>query len=111
MNRNEIAMMLRQWILAGKLKSKASLDISYGAINKAIADGKLFPTSFASIVCGDEFTRDKFENLVQQRRIMDGTTVKVYKKLNTLYSINMACANGDMLRFPDLGNSSVLYID
>lgn len=111
MTRNEIASLLRQWMLAGKIKSKASMDMSYGSINKAIAEGSLFPTTFASIVCKDEAIRDKFESLVQQRRIMDGTTVKVYKGLKTLYSINMACANGEMLRFPDLGNSSVLYID
>lgn len=111
MNRNEIAFLLRQWMTAGKLKSKASLDMSYGAINKAIAEKTLFPTSFASIVCTDESVRDKFEGLVQQKRIMDGTSVKINKKLLTLYAINMACANGEMLRFPDLGNSSVIYID
>lgn len=103
--------MLRQWIQEGVLKSKAGIGMSYAAINKAISKGELYQTSFASIVCTNEQTRDKFEALVQQRRIMDGTTIKVFTNLNTLYAINIACANGKMLRFPDLGNSSVLYID
>lgn len=111
MNRNEIAFLLRQMIMAGKLKGKAATGLSYSVINKAIAKRELFPTSFSSIVCTDEATRDKFEGLVQQKRIMDGAAVKIQKKLLTLYAINMACANGEMLRFPDLGNSAVLYID
>lgn len=111
MNRNEIAFLLRQFIAEGKMVSKASMGIPYSAINKMIAEEKLFPSSYSSIVFTNEAARDRFEGLVAQKRILDGVAMRVSKKLLTLYSINIACANGDMLRFPDLGNSAVLYID
>lgn len=111
MNRNEIAFLLRQMIASGKLMSKSSTGLSYSVINKKISQKELFPTSFQSIVCTDEAARDKFEALVAQKRILDGAGVKLTKKILTLYAINIACANGEMLRFADLGNSAVLYID
>lgn len=111
MNRNEIALLLREFIASGKIKSKANTGLPYSTINRKIAKGEYYQTSFASIICTDEAVRDKFELLIFQQRIMDGTTVKVHRGYNTLYAITKACADGEMLRFPDLGNSSILYID
>lgn len=111
MNRNEIAWQLRQWIAGGLLKSKKATGLTYAAINKAIASGELLPTSFEGIVATDKTIRDKFEGLVNQRRILDGKSIKVHKGLLTLYAINLSCANGELLRFPDFGKSNPLYID
>lgn len=99
------------WIKEGKLMSKKSTGLSYAGINKAIAKGDFLPTSYESIVATDKEARDKFETLVNQKRILDGNAVKVNKGLMTLYAINIACANGDMLRFSDFGHSIPLYID
>lgn len=110
MNRSEIASFLRYLIEDGRLKSKKGTGLSYPAINKAIAEGRLFQTSFASVVCTDGTARDKFEDLVGQGRIIDGTGMKVRGYL-TLYAQTKAAADGKVLRFPDLGNASVLYID
>jgi hypothetical protein len=111
MSRNEIAFLLRQLIAAGRVSSKAGLGKDYTAINRMVARGELFQTSYRSVVCRDAEARDRFEQLVRQGRVLDGTAVRVQKGYLTLYAVNMACASGEMLRFPDLGHGSVLYID
>lgn len=111
MSRNEIASMLRLMLMQGRISSKVATGLNYGAVNKAIAEGRLFQTSFASIVCSDAETRDVFEDFVRKGRIMDVTAVKVQMGLLTQYAITKAAADGRFLRFPDFGNSCVLYID
>lgn len=111
MSRNEIAFMLRQWLADGRLIGKKASGLSYAAINKMIASGEFLATSFEGIVAKDAAVRDRFEALVTQKRIMDSKGVKLNKGLLTLYAINISCANGELLRFPDLGHSVVLYID
>lgn len=109
-DREEIKNRLSSWVDEGLLCSKRSTGIDYASIKRAIARGELFATSFDNVVTRDIDVRDAFERLVIDGRLMNASSVMARTGLTSAYKINLACADGDMVRFGKLGNGCVLFI-
>lgn len=110
LSRVEIAEMLRHWIETGDVACKRDLPFGYGKINRAIGKNELFQSSFEELVFRNERYRDMLEAWKSDGRVMDLAMVKASTRYTTAYAVNVACANGKMLRFPDFGKSKILYI-
>ena len=111
MTRFEIRDLLQGFINDGKLVTKKNTGTDYATINRRLANGKLFVTVYEELVATDEDARSKFAELVKQGRIMDLLQVQNKTGLITKYSIDKACAEGEMLKFTGFGKSKPLYID
>lgn len=110
LSREDIANILRRRKEEGRIMSKRELQMNYGKVNRAIGKGELYQSSFEALVCTDVETRDLLEEWHSEGRVMDMAMIKARTMYTTAYAVNIACANGDMLRFPDFGKSKVLYI-
>lgn len=116
MNRNEIAETLRQWIAEEKMFSAAMLNkkgVSAHELNRRCASGELFRSRHGAIIFTENELRKQFEEWMysEDKRIYTGADLDSLKGLIKLYDINKACANGEYLRFDDLGKSATLYIE
>lgn len=110
MTKEEIKSLLGEWSERGLLCSKRSTGLDYSAIKRAIGRGELFATSFENVIARTAEVRDEFEGLIREDRVMNTASVMARTPLTTSYKINIACADGEMLRFSKLGNAAVLYI-
>jgi len=111
MTRTEIVEQLRYWIKSGAMLGKPNTGLSYAEINRKIAAKEFFPTEYDSIVFTDLEACLKFRKLVDSGRIMNGSQCRIKRGLLTLYAINTACANGELLRFAEIGKKITLYIN
>lgn len=110
MTREEIRNRLDEWAESGLLCSKRGTGFDYTAIKRMIGTGELYATSYENIVARSEEVRDEFEGYVRDGQIMNAAAVMARTGLTTAYRINLACAEGQLLRFAKLGNGAVLYI-
>ena len=116
MNRDEIAETLRQWIDEGKMFSAAMLNkngLKAHDVYRKCASGELFRSRHGSILFTEDGLRRQLEEWMygEDKRIYTGADLNSLKGLIKLYDINKACANGNLLRFDDLGKSATLYIE
>lgn len=116
MNRNEIAETLRQWIAEEKMFSAAMLTkrgVSAHSQGRMCASGELFRSRHGAILFTEEELRRQFEEWMygESKCIYTGADLDSLKGIVKLYDINKACANGEYLRFDDLGKSATLYIE
>ena len=116
MNRNEIAETLRQWIAEGKMSSTAMLNksgMSSHEVGRKCASGELFRSRHGAIIFTEDALRKQMEEWMSGpgKCVYTGADLDSLKGLVTLYDINKACANGEFLRFADLGKSATLYIE
>ena len=110
MSKEQIVFLLRRWIKDGSIVTKRSTGLTAGQINKKFADKEYFATAYKSIIAKDERVRDEFEELVAQHKILDLNACRIHLNLLTLYQVNIAAANGDIVRVPDLGGKVTLYV-
>lgn len=116
MNRNEIAETLRQWIAEGKMFSAAMLNkegMSPHEQGRKCASGELFRSRHGSVLFTEDSLRKQFEEWMYgpDKRIYTAADLDSLRGIIKLYDINKACANGEYLRFDDLGKSATLYIE
>lgn len=116
MNRNEIAETLRQWIAEGKMFSAAMLNkngMSAHEVGRKCASGQLFRSRHGAIIFTEDALRKQFEEWMYSgnKRIYTAADLDSLRGIIKLYDINKACANGEYLRFDDLGKSATLYIE
>lgn len=116
MNRNEIAQTLRQWIAEKKMFSAAMLNktgVSAHELARKCASGNLFRSRHGAIIFTEDALRKQMEDWMygEGKCIYTAADLDSLKGLVKLYDINKACANGEYLRFDDLGKSATLYIE
>ena len=111
MTRFEIKDLLQGFIDDGKLMTKKSVGTDYATIKRRLAKGDLLVTYYEEIVATDEDARKRFAELVKEGRVMDLLQVQNKTGLITKYSVDKACAEGEMLKFAGFGKSKPLYID
>lgn len=116
MNRNEIAQTLRQWIAEKKMFSAAMLNkqgISAHELARKCASRELYRSRHGAIIFKNDSLRKKMEEWMygENKCIYTAADLDSLKGLVKLYDINKACANGEFLRFDDLGKSATLYIE
>src|SRR5574344_168406 len=110
MSKEQIAFLLRRWIQDGVIVTKRSTGLPAGQINKKFAEREYFASVFKSIVVQDERVRDELEALIAQHRVLDINACRIHTNLLTLYQVNIAAANGEIIRIPDLGGKVTLYV-
>ena len=116
MNRNEIAQTLRKWIAEEKMFSAAMLNkrgISAHELARKCASEDLFRSRHGAIIFTQDALRKQMEDWMygDHKCIYTAADLDSLKGLVKLYDINKACANGEFLRFDDLGKSATLYIE
>ena len=112
MGKYEIAGQLREYVKEGKLLSKKMTGkTTYHAVDRAIQKGVYFVTPYRSVVATDKDTREWFNGMVNEGRIMDFLQVQMRKELLTNHDVHKACMRGEMIKFDDFGKGCVLYID
>lgn len=110
MTREEIRTKLDEWAESGLLCSKRSTGFDYTAIKRMIGSCELYATSYENVVARSKDVRDIFEKWVSEGRVLNTTGVMARTGLTTAYKINLACAEGELLRFSKLGNGAILFI-
>lgn len=116
MSREEIASLMRKWIAEDKMFSSAMLNnrgVSSHEQNRRCASGELFKSRLGNVLFTDESLRRQLEDWLygEDKCVYTIADLGSLKGLVTLYEVNKASANGDFLRFEDLGKSATLYIE
>lgn len=110
MKKQEIKEQLSKWVKEGRLTSRTYANMkSYDTI-KMLEQGELLRTSISFILVSDPEVQAEFEVLVANGSVMCASQVGMKMGLHTAYAIKLACENGDILKFNDLGRWSILYI-
>ncbi len=105
MTKQEIAQQLKQWIDDGKIMSKKQTGKTYAEVARRIKKGFYFVTRVKSIITTDEETQEAFNAMHERKELFWFFVLQLeYEQYKTLYSANMAAANGEFLRFNGFGN-------
>lgn len=87
--------------------------ISAHELARRCASGEFYRSRHGAIIFKNDSLRKKMEEWMygENKCIYTAADLDSLKGLVKLYDINKACANGEYLRFDDLGKSATLYIE
>lgn len=107
--KEELLSLIKSWIGNGLLVLRTEQG-DRSDVARAIKKGRLFPTSFASIMATDESVRDEFEHCIDANRIMDSNRLASRMGLTTIFARNRAVQEGKITKIDDFGTNVALYV-
>lgn len=113
MTRHEVADLVNKWFDDGTITTASKLGVSFNHIDRLSNKRELSYTTIKSLLFnGDSRTSPNYaelDKLIQEKRVMSPLTARVKKDLRTLYQLQKAAMNGELLRIERDG--IILYID
>lgn len=113
MTRYEVCDLINKWFDEGVITTASKMGVTFNEIDRMSKNYEISYTTIKSLLFnGDSRTAPNYaelDKLIQEKRVMSPLTARVKKDLRTLYQLQKAAMNGELLRIERDG--IILYID